>query len=46
MHDVGVPNIDSLKSPNYNYESQYSSNEFNESLAAYMEKELCAKIRP
>jgi len=28
MHDVGVTDIDILKSTNYNYESQYSSNKF------------------
>ena len=30
MHDVGVPDIDTvtLKNTNYNYESQYTSNEF------------------
>jgi len=27
MHDVGVPDIDTLKNTNYNYESQYASNE-------------------
>jgi len=45
MHDVGVPDIETLKNTNYNYESQYTSNEFLDSLAAYVERELCAKLR-